>query len=250
VLRSSARPTLVLLHARALLCLAACTRTAAASEPPTATALALAPTPTNVPLRWLVLMGQHVSLAYPPGWTLTTSPHVDGSRVYTLAPPDAQASLGHTLARILPPEIPPDVRVPSMSIAVTGRVPDSQFSAMLWCLSAASNVQHTSLGGLPVTCAGDAASGRCRGCRFRQMQGMPLQADAGDAASGRCRGCRFRHTNLDRRHCAAQTWTVVTAQHRAYELAAADVHSTTTSQTLDAAVVATFRPDNAIPWQC
>jgi hypothetical protein len=105
--RLPTRPALVLLGA--LLCLAACAPTATVSVPPTATVsvpptpttpptatptLVPAPTPTNVPSGWLVLSGQHFSLAYPPGWSVQMPETNTGATIYFLAPPPSSHDQG------------------------------------------------------------------------------------------------------------------------------------------------------------
>jgi hypothetical protein len=49
-----------------------------ATLPPTATPIPGPPTPTNVPSGWQVYSGAHFTIAYPPGWSITTSPAQTG----------------------------------------------------------------------------------------------------------------------------------------------------------------------------
>ena len=52
--------------------------TATATTVPTATLPPGPPTPLNVPADWQVYSGQHFTIAYPSGWTHTTSPMQTG----------------------------------------------------------------------------------------------------------------------------------------------------------------------------
>lgn len=192
--RFPTRPALALVGA--LLCLAACAPSARVSLAPTATTpatptatatLAPAPTPTNVPAGWAVLDTTRFSLAYPSDWTPQTIPQSDGSVLYNIAPPSQQD--------------------PSVRVSVQERVPSPNIGSP-YCMPASSDIQHTTLVGLPMT--------------------YMLSGEG----------------QLDR------TWVFANAQRTVYVLDAGDAQSDSATQAQDDAILATFRPDNADPWQC
>lgn len=130
--RFPTRPTLALVGALALLCLAACVPTATVSVSPTVTAttpptatptLVLAPTPANVPAGWQVLATTHFSLAYPPDWTIQTLS--GGDPRYFIVSPTKQSQV------------------------ILEAQPQGDVSP--YCLSAISGAQHTTFAGLPMT---------------------------------------------------------------------------------------------------
>lgn len=170
--RVSTRHILALLGALILVCLAACAPTASVSVSPTATTppaptttptLAPAPTPTNVPSGWLVLAGEHFSLAYPPGWTPQTAPQQDGSVLYTIAPPDAQTA--------------------PVRVMVQANVPSSTISSP-YCMPASSDIQRTTLAGLAMTFMLSGEGQLDRTWAFANAQRTVFVLAVGDAQSG------------------------------------------------------------------
>ena len=88
-----------------------------------------APTPTNVPAGWSVLDTTHFSLAYPPGWTTQASPQPDGSILYRIVSPEAQA--------------------PAMLVGAQALVPSQNIEAS-YCMTGIGANQPTTLAGLPM----------------------------------------------------------------------------------------------------
>lgn len=180
----------------ALLCLAACAPSARVSLSPTATTPATptatatlppAPTPTNVPAGWAVLVTTRFSLAYPSDWTPQTIPQSDGSVLYNIAPPSQQD--------------------PLVSVSVQEHVPTANIGDP-YCMPASSDIQHTTLAGLPVTYAISGEGQLDRTWGFANAERTVYVLDVGDAQSGSATQAQddailatFRPDNADPWHC-------------------------------------------------